>query len=67
MPIIEITRSRISIRLDTDGKQSQDEVGMPSVDMREPKASNSRKWSDMSFLGWVDKATWWSLKTDKLE
>jgi hypothetical protein len=43
MPIIEITRSRISIRLDTDGKQSQDEVGMPSVDMREPKASNSRK------------------------
>jgi hypothetical protein len=25
--------------------------------MKEPKASNSRKWSDMSFLGWVNKAT----------
>jgi hypothetical protein len=30
---------------------------MPSIDMKEPKASNSRKWSDMSFLGWVNKAT----------
>jgi hypothetical protein len=26
---------------------------MPLIDMRKPKASNSRKWSDMSFLGWV--------------
>jgi hypothetical protein len=31
---------------------------MPSIDMKKPKASNSRKWSDMSFLGWVNKATW---------
>jgi hypothetical protein len=30
---------------------------MPSIDMKKPKASNSRKWSDMSFLGWVNKAT----------
>jgi hypothetical protein len=28
---------------------------MPSIDMGKPKASISRKWSDMSFLGWVDK------------
>jgi hypothetical protein len=42
MPIAEITRSRISIRLDTEGKQSQDEVGMPSTDMRKPKASNTK-------------------------
>jgi hypothetical protein len=31
---------------------------MPSIDMKKPKASNSRKWSDMFFLGWVTKATW---------
>jgi hypothetical protein len=31
---------------------------MSSIDMKEPKASNSRKWSDMSFLSWVNKATW---------
>jgi hypothetical protein len=30
---------------------------MPSIDMKKPKASNSRKLSDMSFLGWVNKAT----------
>jgi hypothetical protein len=29
---------------------------MPSIGMGKPKASNSRKWSDMSFLGWVNKA-----------
>jgi hypothetical protein len=29
----------------------KDEVGMPSIDMGKPKASGSRKWSDMSFLG----------------
>jgi hypothetical protein len=28
---------------------------MPSIDMKKPKASNSRKWSDMSFLSWLIK------------
>jgi hypothetical protein len=28
---------------------------MPSIDMKKPKASNSRKRSDMSFLGWLIK------------
>jgi hypothetical protein len=40
---------------------------MPSIDMRKPKASNSRKWSDMPFLGWVDKATMQSSKRGKIE
>jgi hypothetical protein len=40
---------------------------MPSIDMKKPKASNSRKWSDMSFLGWVNKATWRSARRGQIQ
>jgi hypothetical protein len=39
---------------------------MPSIGMGKPKASNSRKWSDILFLGWVDNSTWRSLRTGEL-
>jgi hypothetical protein len=40
---------------------------MPLIDMKKPKASNSRKWSDMSFLGWVNKATWRSARRGQIQ
>jgi hypothetical protein len=40
---------------------------MPLIDMKKPKASNSRKWSDMSFLGWVNKASWRSARRGQIQ
>jgi hypothetical protein len=40
---------------------------MPAIGMGKPKASNSRKWSNLSFLGWVDKIMTWSSRRGKME